>query len=407
VVVLWLGTFLACGTKCEGSKCDSLSGSDDSNDDTGGESGLDDSATESGDDSADDTGPDDSGPDDTGWTDTPPDCAAPVASFHGADHSVTDLTTAFLAGTYTTLDEPGTLWVCPSTWFVRVLLRSDIHVVGLGAGPADTILSAGEQGTVLDVGGPVTVTVENVTLDRGAALDKSHNSGGGGLFCCGDGTECVIASGGSRGTVVVDDVVFTNNYGDDGAAFYGLECDFDIKNSVLADNYSDDDGGAVDLWFSTATFDSVTFDHNEGLDGGAMALFNSSATIVDSIFSNNTSGNNAAGIWAAYESALDITDTVFENNTNEELYVNAFGGAIVAYKSATLTNVSFVDNSAPLGGGLFVYYQAVIDGTDCDFSGNSPDDIWGADYSDPGGVSYTGLGTDYSFSCAKNVCSPK
>jgi hypothetical protein len=395
-----------------GSRIDDTSTSDDTGDDSGG---PDDSSTESGDDSGDDSaddsgpddsGPDDSGPDDSGWTDTPPDCTTPVASFHGADGSVTDLTAAFGVGTFTTLDEPGNLWVCPGTWWTRVILRADIAVIGLGEDPADTILDAGEDGTILDVGGPHTYTIENVTLNRGAAYDTSHNSGGGGIFCCGDGTACKIPSAKSRSTVVVDDVVFTNNTGDDGSAFYSLECDFDVKNSLLADNTSDDDGGAVNLRYSTATFDSVTFDNNQGLDGGVMAMFYSSVTIANSTFSNNTGGNYSAGIWATYDTSLVISDTVFENNTNAALRKTAYGGAIIAYETATLERVSFIDNTAPKGGGIFVYYDAVIDGIDCDFSGNDPEDIYAADYSDEGGVSYT-AGLDYSFSCADNACTPK
>jgi hypothetical protein len=397
-VVLVLAFLFACGPRCEGDECDSEERTDDTaTDDSGDDSGPDDSSVETG---------DDSGPDDSGWVDAPPDCSTPVASFHGADHTIRDLTSAFLDGRYTTIDQPGTLWVCPSTWFARVILRADIHVIGLGDDPADTVLSAGEVGTILDVGGPFTYTVENITLDRGAGLDKSHNSGGGGIFCCGDGTACKIKTGKSRAAVVVDDVVFTHNTGNDGAAFYGLECDFDVQNSVLADNHSDDDGGAVSLWFSTVRLDSVTFDGNDGLDGGVMAMFYSSATITNSTFSNNTAGNYSAGIWASYESTLDISDTVFENNINEALYTSAYGGAIIAFETAALERVSFIDNSAPKGGGLFVYYGAVIHGTECDFSGNEPDDIWAADYSEEGGVSYT-AGADYSFSCAANACTPK
>ena len=411
VFVLWLALVFACGSKCEGDECDSESPTDDTStsDDTADDSGgPDDSSTESGDDSGDDSA-DDSGDDsgdDTGWTDTPPDCATPVASFHGADGSITDLTGAFGTGTFTTIDEPGNLWVCPGIWFTRVILRADIHVIGLGADPSDTVLSAGEVGTILDIGGPHSYTVENVTLDRGAGFDVSHNSGGGGIFCCGDGTTCLGPTSKSRSTVVVDDVVFTNNTGDDGAAFYSLECDFDVKNSLIADNHSDDDGGAVNLKYSTAAFDSVTFDHNDGLDGGVMAMFYSSATIAHSTFSNNTGGNYSAGIWATYDTTLVISDTVFENNVNEARYESAYGGAIVAYETATLERVSFIDNTAPKGGGLFVYWDAVVNGIDCDFSGNSPDDIWAADSSDKGGVSHT-AGLDYSFACAKNVCTPK
>ncbi len=354
---------------------------------------------------ADDSVPDSGAPaDDTGTPSLAPSCDDPIVLFVGADDQETDLTSAFLDGTYTTLDRPGTLYVCPSTWFARVLVRADVDVIGLGDDPADTVLSAGEEGTILDVGGPITVHVENVTLDRGAGLDKAHNSGGGGLYCCGDGANCVAKVGKSRGAVSIENVVFSHNTANDGSGFYGWECDFDVKDSVLTANHSDDDGGAVSMWYSTLALDGTTFEDNEGLDGGAMALFYSSATIAGSTFRDNTGGDFSGGIWASYESPVSITDTTFEGNTNVATYEGAYGGALIAFEEATLTNVSFVDNSAPHGAGIFVYYNAVVDGAHCDFADNATDDIWAAGYDKPGGTSYD-EGDDASFHCAKNACA--
>ena len=71
------------------------------------------------------------------------------------------------------------------------------HTVEVAAARG-TILSGGESGTIVEVDG-VTTDLRNVTLDRGAGLDVDHNSGGGGVYCEGEGA------------VYADTVVFSNS----------------------------------------------------------------------------------------------------------------------------------------------------------------------------------------------------
>lgn len=315
-------------------------------------------------------------------------CATPKVTFTPDGGGAQDITTFFETGEYLTLAIPGTLEVCPGTWFARVLLRADVTVRGLGETPEQTVLSGGESGTILDVLGPdVHVTVENLTLDRGAGLDVEHNSGGGGVYCE------------QQGLVTVTDVRFTNNFANDGSGLYSRDCTVDIARSTFTGNLSEDDGGAVTFWFSTVTLEEVEITDNVALDGGGMAAFNSDVTMTDSVVSGNTATQFAAGVWA-YESNVIFEDVELEQNVNEG--VTQYGGGLVVHGTAELTRVDFVNNSAPKGGGLFVYYDAVVDGTSCDFAGNEPDDIYAAD--DPSGHSYD-AGSSYSFSCAENACA--
>ena len=337
-----------------------------------------------------DTEPVDSGdPTDTD-TGTSGPCATPAAIFIDADGDETDLTDALTTGEYTTLSEPGTLSVCPGTWFARLLLRADIEVVGLGAEPSETVLSGGESGTILDLGGPRQFTVRNLTLDRGAGLDVEHNSGGGGLYCE------------ENGTVTVEDVTFSNGFANDGAGMYAVRCTVELTDTVFIDNLSEDDGGALTLWESTATLRGVTFENNTALDGGAMALFSSDVSIEDTVIVDNVASYFAGGIWQ-YDSTLALRDVTLSGNLNS----GPFGGGLWSYGSATLERVAFTDNTVSgNGGGLYVYFDSEVSGTDCDFSGNSPDAIWTDDYSDEGGVSHT-AGTGYSFQCGANTCWEK
>ena len=346
-------------------------------------------------DTADDSGIDDPGTDDSGIdTDDTADpgtspCAEPTVTFVDEDGEETDLTEPLTSGEYTTLSDPGTLSVCPGTWYARLLLRADIEVVGLGADRSETILSGGESGTILDIGGPRVVTVRNLTLDRGAGLDVDHNSGGGGLYCE------------ENATVSIEDVTFSRGFANDGAGLYAISCTIEIQDSEFIDNLSEDDGGALTLWDSTATIIGVTFENNTALDGGAMALFTSEVTIEDTTITDNVSSYFAGGIWQ-YNSILTLRDVTLSGNLNS----GNDGGGLLAYGTTTLERVSFTDNSAEGGGGLYVYFESEVTGTDCDFSGNSPDDIWVDDYGDDGGVSHT-AGSGYSFVCAGNACWEK
>ncbi len=324
----------------------------------------------------------------TGDSGNPEDCGEPVVTFVGEDATETDLTAPLLAGTYTTLDAPGTLRVCPGTWFARLLIRADVHVEGLGSAPEDTVLSAGEQGTILDVMGPdVLLTVQNVTLDRGAGLDVEHNSGGGGVYFE------------SEGSVLVEDVIFSNNVANDGPGMYVTRCTIDLTRVVFRDNYGEDDGGALTMWFSEGTLTDVVFENNEALEGGAVAMFESTFSASGLEIRDNLAHNFGGGMWI-FRSQAELTDTVFESNVND----GTNGAGLLFNGTGALTRVDFHDNVGVRGGGIFLYWESVLTGEDCDFSGNTPNDIWVADYSDEEGHAVE-AGEGYSFSCAGNECS--
>ncbi len=321
--------------------------------------------------------------------DLPEECADPVVTFVGTDGAETDLTEAMLSGAYTTLDTPGTLRVCPGTWFARLVVRSDVHVLGLGAAPEDTVLSAGEQGTILDfIGEGLLMTVQNVTLDRGAGLNVEHNSGGGGIYC-------------SAGSILVEDVVLSNCVANDGPGVYLIDaCTADLQRVVFRDNVAEDDGGALTLWASEARLSEVVFENNEALDGGALAAFYSTLTLSEVDFLGNTGHNFGAGIWSQY-TAVQATDVRFEGNVND----GSNGGAwLFDGVDGALERVDFIDNTGVVDGGLFLYWDSSLSCSDCDFSGNAPNDVWVADYSEEHGHSFE-VGEAASFSCAANECA--
>jgi hypothetical protein len=344
------------------------------------------------------TEPDDSAPDDTSESDADTDtdtdtdtdadtdsvCPEAKVTYTPENGGVQDLTDAFMTGQYVTLAQPGTVEVCPGTWFSRVLLRADIEVIGLGTTPEQTVMSGGESGTIIDVSGPdVSVAVRNVTLDRGAGLDVDHNSGGGGVYCE------------QQGVVEITDARFTNNFANDGSGLYARNCDITVRNTNFTDNLSEDDGGAFTLWASTATLESVRMERNTSLDGGAMALFESTLSASNLVVADNTASNFGGGIWAN-DATISLVDAEILRNTNDG---SDYGGGLIIHGTASMQRVTFTDNTAPLGGGLFVYYGATVNGTDITFNGNAPEDVYVAGSS----TSHT-VGDTVTFTCFDDAC---
>lgn len=336
---------------------------------------------------------DDTGTLDTADTGEPDPCATPTVTFIRADGREKDMSDYLISGDYLTLAEEGRLEVCPGEWFTRIRVRANVQIVGLGDAPEDTLLSGGESGTILDVAGPdVTVSVSNLQLDRGAGLDPDHNSGGGGLYCA------------QQGALELSDLLFTNNYADDGAALYTEDCTVVGTNLTMRDNYSDDDGGALRLGRSTGSFDGLVMSGNSSLDGGAAAFFESTVSIQNAEISNNTGTNFAAGIWSN-DNELTLTDVVFSGNVNNGS--SHYGGALITRGNSTLNRVTFTSNSGPLGGGLFVYVDSTTQVINSDFSDNSPHDVYahnGKGSNGYGGTTYT-AGAAATFTCSNNTCA--
>ncbi len=335
----------------------------------------------------DDSAPDDDTAvtDDTGTVADP--CVTPRVMFVDDAGVEEDVSAALLDGTYLTLDRPGTLQVCAGVWYSHLLIRAEVEVVGLGVDRDATVLSGGGTGSVLDVAGPDgKLTVSNLTVDRGLGLSKEHNSGGGGIYCE------------AYGAIEVTNTVFSNHEANDGSAIYVEDCGVQISGSRFVGNVSEDDGGAVTVWYSDLSVSDSEFSVNEALDGGALALFYGTGRVVDTHFESNTASMFGGAIWV-YNSSFDIATSQLSGNST----TGGDGGGLLFYGTGTLTDVGFAGNSAVRGGGIFVYYEASIVGDRCDFSRNSPDDLYVADYSAEGGVSQN-LGEDANFICAANVC---
>ncbi len=142
-------------------------------------------------------------------------------------------------------------------------------------------------------------------------------------------------------------------------------------------------GGGIYNEYGTVTITDCTFAGNNSGSGGAIEN-QGWLTIDDSVFSGNTSSGSGGGaIWNV--GTMTVTNSTFSNNsanfsggaiTNDfkltvsgctfsgnTVGVEGRGGAIDNFfATVTITNSTFVNNSATLGGGLDDYYSSASHG---------------------------------------------
>jgi CSLREA domain-containing protein len=243
----------------------------------------------------------------------------------------------------------------------------------IGADAATTIIDANYIDRVLHTLASTTVTIENVTIQNGQGQvqytrgmgilnegtltvrdsvftgHREQNSDGirvaigGGIFSYGNLTversrfvaNQAIHGAGIAGegdiTVVIEDSVFSDNYGNQlGGGFYmggNIANTVIVRRSAFLNNEASLSGG-IYLSYSTATIENNTFSGNVGRTGAAAAIFASSFTdfrhntVVNNIASNGTS----VSVGTTYANAADNYETrwyanILTPNTDTYYYI--------------------------------------------------------------------------------------
>ncbi|WP_455645650.1 beta strand repeat-containing protein [Methanosphaera sp.] len=119
----------------------------------------------------------------------------------------------------------------------------------------------------------------------------------------------------------------------------------------------------------TTIINNVTFSSNSASNGGAIYT-SGSLTIKNSRFINNTASTRGGAIYF-YNGQLSVTNTTFINNSASTTARTGLGGAIMAFKAATITNCTFTNNRAIAGGAICVGNGTVIN--KCVFTNNKAD----------------------------------
>jgi hypothetical protein len=223
-----------------------------------------------------------------------------------------------------------------------------------------------------------------------------ENAGRGLLFQSGEDTSSVVGG-----------FTITKAAADTGAgAFFENESGPRIEGCLFLDNTAQEWGGGVcclasspiirDCWFEQNTAHQES--PSDGHGGGVACLNSSSPLIVDTDFALNESFYNGGGLYSYYSSPNCVNCDFTANNLIS--YGSGGGGAALSFSDgAVFTQCTFTENGTAVtivGAGLHVSASAVTV-TDCSFMSNTAGSSGGAHFTE--GASGTLTGCTF----AKNV----
>ncbi|RAP49991.1 MAG: hypothetical protein BZ138_07065 [Methanosphaera sp. rholeuAM270] len=197
----------------------------------------------------------------------------------------------------------------------------------------------------------VTITLDEGTFtSTGTIYWKSDNPimlciDGNGQSIDGNGHQVFNISG--EGSLVLKNIIIKN-----ASSYYGAiynEGFLTVINSTFKDN-TGSSGGAISAQGSLMVNNSNFMDNSAGF-GGAILVFKNlnSATIVNSYFLDNTADNGGA---------IEVYDNFYRNEGEVFIDSNVFtnnsammGGALYVHHSALITNNLFINNSVKMDSG--------------------------------------------------------
>jgi len=245
--------------------------------------------------------------------------------------------------------------------------------------------------------GDSTPTVTNCTFIGNNALDTDgvgyHDYGGAMVNRYGSNptvTNCTFSDNTARGSgggiyslgggLTLIDCTFSGNTsitGRGGGMFNQHNNPAMVTNCTFSGNHAASDGGGMETFGATVA--NCTFSGNTAGDDGGGMYTSATETVINCTFIGN-SANGGGGMYIGDRgdhSPLMVIDCIFQENT-----AAGRGGGVVAARSMapTLTNCTFVGNTASDGGGMYNHFSDSTV-TNCSFSGNTATDDGGGIFS--------------------------
>jgi predicted outer membrane repeat protein len=220
------------------------------------------------------------------------------------------------------------------------------------ADDANSIVIDANDGVGEDTGGysPFDFTDANVTIEFLTILNAWDDSDGGAIH--------VIEDDSTNGlTLTLNSVVIEYAYaqGGDGAGTHVMG-DVVITDSVFEDNATGGapagDGGAVYATGDVTITNSEFIGNSADGFGGAVYVEGPQVSVTDTIFDDNTSGDDGGAIYAISIESLTIESNQFQRNTAADQ-----GGAIRVQwgtSGTSITRNTFTGNSAEQGGAVSI-----------------------------------------------------
>jgi hypothetical protein len=219
-----------------------------------------------------------------------------LATWYDAAHAAMDVTAdgrgaEGAPALFATVD-PGALWLCRGTWWLRIATTANLDVHGSGTDA--TIVDGGGVGTVIAItGGAISASIENLTIQHGAG-DASSPDGtlaGGGIACTG------------ASSLVLSTAVISDNSAGEGGGVFSDGCSIDLADCMVDANTATS-GGGVFVYDATASVEHTEISSNAATGyGGGLTQASVDGTafdgfkLVDSLVSGNI--GKIGGLWIA------------------------------------------------------------------------------------------------------------
>ena len=270
---------------------------------------------------------------------------------------------------------PGTLWLCPRTWYASLRLRSSVRVQGVGD-PGTTRLSGGSQRPVVVVRTDgIDVAIDNIGLREGKGAGALF-----GEFTAGGGVECDATDT----TLHISDVHLRDSQADVGAGVFSRGCALTIERSEISENLSSYAGGGLTVIDAEAHLTATEIEDNTARYGGGIATFGidtdtTALTLTDSTVAENYATYHGGGL------ALEDARVSCRGEA---------GGAFGVYAN---------EAAGGTGGGAVLWGDALLVSETCTWGestagdDNSPHDV-------SSDTDFT-AGDDASFSCTTTECT--
>lgn len=287
-----------------------------------------------------------------------------------------------------------TIALAASLHFINAQSRADVfHVPADYPTIQDAVGPAGNGDEIVIAPGtyaPFTIGAENITF-RGSGGPEVTIIDGGGT------NVCVFSAANGLGTF--EDLTFTNGSGTTGGAVaFGFGSgNLSFNNCIFSNNANSAVGSPNAV--STLVFTGCTFIGNSGSSGGAARTGTSDFEFIDCNFLNNTATTLGGALYINNSSGITITGCTFQGNSapyggaicnfnpftgpNEQLDDSVFdgntatdvngGGAIWTAHNTPISNCQFIGNIAQTGPGGAVHcigINAVATLTNCTFDQN-------------------------------------
>jgi len=164
----------------------------------------------------------------------------------------------------------------------------------------------------------------------------------------------------SGGNPVLNNIIFIGNLAQTGGGVYNYSCRPTLTDVTFSNN-SATFGGGIANWTSSPTLTNVIFSGNsvDNDGGGIYNIYESNPTLITVTFNENMADHNGGGMYNKNGSNPILTNVTFSENSAD----GVGGGIYNDGNSSTLTDVTFLGNSAFSGGGMYNFVSdPILDG---------------------------------------------